>query len=117
MFFIAAREHINTVMAELRRVERPFKRIMIAGGGHIGARLATAIEPFLASGEGEFWPQEGWQLLHSDQENAQLVAKTGDDWPLLLGQLGQRGAGGSQDSGHGVERFFRRMFGGIGSEG
>ncbi len=40
--------------------------------------LATAIEPFLASGEGEFWPQEGWQLLHSDQENAQLVAKTGD---------------------------------------
>ena len=44
VFFIAAAEHINTVMAELRRVERPFKRIMIAGGGNIGVRLAKSIE-------------------------------------------------------------------------
>lgn len=48
VFFIAAREHINAVMAELRRVERPFKRIMIAGGGNIGARLAGAIEPYFS---------------------------------------------------------------------
>jgi trk system potassium uptake protein TrkA len=46
VFFIAAREHINAVMAELRRVERPFKRVMIAGGGNIGLRLAQAIEPY-----------------------------------------------------------------------
>ncbi|HEX7034687.1 MAG TPA: Trk system potassium transporter TrkA [Pseudomonadales bacterium] len=44
VFFIAAREHINTVMAELRRVERPYRRVMIAGGGNIGLRLARAIE-------------------------------------------------------------------------
>lgn len=44
VFFIAAREHIDTVMAELRKVERPFKRIMIAGGGNVGARLARAVE-------------------------------------------------------------------------
>ena len=44
VFFIAAREHIDAVMAELRRVERPFKRIMIAGGGNIGASLAEAVE-------------------------------------------------------------------------
>ena len=36
VFFIAASEHINAVMAEFRHVERPFKRIMIAGGGNIG---------------------------------------------------------------------------------
>jgi trk system potassium uptake protein len=48
VFFIAAREHINAVMAELRRVERPFKRVMIAGGGNIGLRLARAIEPYFA---------------------------------------------------------------------
>ena len=48
VFFIAAREHINAVMGELRRVERPFKRIMIAGGGNIGVRLAQAIEPFFS---------------------------------------------------------------------
>jgi trk system potassium uptake protein len=46
VFFIAASEHINAVMAELRRVERPFKRIMIAGGGNIGQRLAKRIEPY-----------------------------------------------------------------------
>jgi len=48
VFFIAAREHINAVMAELRRVERPFKRVMIAGGGNIGQRLARAIEPYFS---------------------------------------------------------------------
>jgi trk system potassium uptake protein TrkA len=45
VFFIAAAEHINAVMSELRRVERPYKRVMIAGGGNIGVRLAGAIEP------------------------------------------------------------------------
>jgi trk system potassium uptake protein TrkA len=44
VFFIAANEHINAVMAELRRVERPFKRIAIAGGGHIGKHLARQVE-------------------------------------------------------------------------
>jgi len=48
VFFIAAREHINAVMSELRRVERPFRRVMIAGGGNIGLRLASAIEPYFS---------------------------------------------------------------------
>ncbi|MEM7101022.1 MAG: Trk system potassium transporter TrkA [Pseudomonadota bacterium] len=44
VFFIAASEHIDSVMAELRKVERPFKRIMIAGGGNVGSSLAEALE-------------------------------------------------------------------------
>ncbi len=44
VFFLAAREHTPAVMAELRRLENPYKRVMIAGGGNIGARLAQAIE-------------------------------------------------------------------------
>ncbi len=48
VFFIAASEHINAVMSELRRVERPFKRVMIAGGGNIGVRLAKSIEPYFS---------------------------------------------------------------------
>jgi trk system potassium uptake protein TrkA len=48
VFFIAAREHLNAVMAELRRVERPFRRVMIAGGGNIGLRLARAVEPYFS---------------------------------------------------------------------
>jgi trk system potassium uptake protein TrkA len=44
VFFIAARENIRTVMAELRRIDKPYKRVMIAGGGNIGATLAMNIE-------------------------------------------------------------------------
>lgn len=44
VFFIAARTHIRAVMSELRRLEIGNKRIVIAGGGHIGERLAEAIE-------------------------------------------------------------------------
>lgn len=44
VFFIAAREHIRQVMSELRRVDKPYKRVMIAGGGNIGARLAQSLE-------------------------------------------------------------------------
>ncbi len=44
VFFIAARENIRRVMAELRNVDKPYKRVMIAGGGNIGATLAQSIE-------------------------------------------------------------------------
>ncbi len=44
VFFIAAKEHIRQVMAELRRVDQDYKRIIIAGGGNIGHRLASNIE-------------------------------------------------------------------------
>ena len=44
VFFIAAREHIPRIMAELRRADRPARRVMLAGGGNIGMRLARALE-------------------------------------------------------------------------
>ncbi|WP_432471438.1 Trk system potassium transporter TrkA [Amphritea sp. HPY] len=44
VFFIAAKRDIRSVMSELRRLDRPYKRIIIAGGGNIGARLAKMIE-------------------------------------------------------------------------
>jgi trk system potassium uptake protein TrkA len=44
VFFIAAREHIRQVMGELRRLDHQYKRIIIAGGGNIGHRLASNIE-------------------------------------------------------------------------
>ncbi|MBD3671294.1 MAG: Trk system potassium transporter TrkA [Gammaproteobacteria bacterium] len=44
IFFIAARAYIRAVMSELREVDRPNKRIIIAGGGNIGIRLAKALE-------------------------------------------------------------------------
>lgn len=44
VFFIASSDHILPVMSELRRLDNPYKRIVIAGGGNIGERLADAIE-------------------------------------------------------------------------
>ncbi len=44
VFFLAASKNIRTVMGELRRLDKPVKRIMLAGGGNIGMRLAQALE-------------------------------------------------------------------------
>jgi trk system potassium uptake protein TrkA len=44
VFFIAAKDNIRAVMSELRRVDKPYKRVMIAGGGNIGATLAQNLE-------------------------------------------------------------------------
>jgi len=44
VFFIAAAENIHAVMRELRKAEKPFKRLIFAGGGNIGRRLAQALE-------------------------------------------------------------------------
>jgi trk system potassium uptake protein TrkA len=44
VFFIAAAENIRSVMSELRKLEKPYKRLLLAGGGNIGMRLASALE-------------------------------------------------------------------------
>lgn len=44
VFFIAARNDCRSVMSELRRLDKPYKRIIIAGGGNIGKRLAHVLE-------------------------------------------------------------------------
>jgi hypothetical protein len=54
--------------------------------------MLAAIEPFLDSEEGSFWPQQGWQLLHQSPREAILVTpsegnlaymhldREGDEW-------------------------------------
>jgi trk system potassium uptake protein TrkA len=44
VFFIAARKDIRVVMSEMRKLEDPVRRVVIAGGGNIGYRLAAALE-------------------------------------------------------------------------
>lgn len=44
VFFIADTKHIRAVMSELQKLESSYKRIMIAGGGLIGAGLAKRLE-------------------------------------------------------------------------
>jgi len=44
VFFLAARNDIRAVMREMRREEAPVRRVVIAGGGNIGFRLASELE-------------------------------------------------------------------------
>ena len=44
VFFIAARKDIRTVLSEMRKLDDPVRRVVIAGGGNIGLRLARALE-------------------------------------------------------------------------
>ncbi|HEU0234648.1 MAG TPA: Trk system potassium transporter TrkA [Gallionella sp.] len=44
IFFIAATDNIRSVLSEMRRMDKPTKRVMIVGGGNIGRRLAKALE-------------------------------------------------------------------------
>jgi len=44
VFFIAATKHILAVMSELRKLDKKVRRIMLAGGGNIGLRLAESLE-------------------------------------------------------------------------
>jgi len=44
VFFLAARNDIRRVMSEMRKEEHPLRRLVIAGGGNVGFRLAKALE-------------------------------------------------------------------------
>ncbi|MCG6870895.1 MAG: Trk system potassium transporter TrkA [Gammaproteobacteria bacterium] len=65
VFFVAARRHIRTVMSELRKLDKPGRRIMLAGGGNIGLHLARDLE------------QRGYnvKLIERDAQRAGKVAE------------------------------------------
>jgi trk system potassium uptake protein len=44
VFFLAAREDMKRMMGELRKEEDPARRVLIAGAGNIGFRVARALE-------------------------------------------------------------------------
>lgn len=44
VFFLATPKDLDIVMSELRHLDLPYKRIIIAGGGNIGFKLAEALE-------------------------------------------------------------------------
>jgi len=44
VFFVVARKDIRSVLSEMRKLDEPVKRVVIAGGGNIGIRLAKVLE-------------------------------------------------------------------------
>ncbi|NNL94136.1 MAG: Trk system potassium transporter TrkA [Xanthomonadales bacterium] len=74
VFFLAARKHIRTVMKELRPMDHPIRRIILAGGGHIGAALARRLEP-----------DHHVKLIERDPERAEQIAEDLEKTIVLVG--------------------------------
>jgi len=74
VFFIAAKKDIRAVMSELRKLDKPIKRIMLAGGGNIGKRLAMALED-----------KYSVKLLERDPERAKELSCQLNKTIVLLG--------------------------------
>ena len=64
VFFIAAREDIRLVMNEMQRLEDPVRRVVIAGGGNIGFRLAQRLEV-----------EHQVKLIERDQRRARRISE------------------------------------------
>ncbi len=74
VFFIAARKNIRAVIAELRRLDRPVRRVMLAGGGNIGMRLAQALEK-----------QFNVKIIERSPERAKALSEQLDKTIVLVG--------------------------------
>lgn len=83
VFFLAAKSDIRAVMSELRRLDRPYKRIIIAGGGNIGLRLAKALENKYSVKLIEFHEQR-CKLLTELLDSAIVLHGNSSDQDLLL---------------------------------
>ena len=44
VFFVGPRDKVRKTLADLHKLESPIKSILLAGGGHVGKRLAMALE-------------------------------------------------------------------------
>ncbi|HET9024414.1 MAG TPA: Trk system potassium transporter TrkA [Burkholderiaceae bacterium] len=72
VFFLAPSESIRTVMSELRRMDKPVRRVIVAGGGNIGLRLARALD----TGEGLDTPERfNVRIIESNKRRAEALAQ------------------------------------------
>ncbi len=73
VFFVAAKKNIRAVTAALRHTERSYHRVMIAGGGNIGRRLAEVLVR-----------DYGVKLVERDPERARALASSLPGGVLVL---------------------------------
>jgi trk system potassium uptake protein TrkA len=64
VFFIAARKDIRVMMSELRKLEHPIRKVIIAGGGNIGFQLAKRLEN-----------TNQVKLIERDRDRAKFIAE------------------------------------------
>jgi trk system potassium uptake protein TrkA len=73
VFVLSASEHIRTALADLRGIDRPVARVMIAGGGNIGLRLARALGSSYRV-----------KIVESNEQRCQYLASELPDATLVL---------------------------------
>lgn len=74
VFFIAAPKDIRSMMSELRKLEKPFKRLIFSGAGNIGLHLASSLEQDYRV-----------KLIEQDKERARLTAEQLENTIVLHG--------------------------------
>jgi len=88
IFFVAARDHIQRMMNEITRAEEKVRKVIIAGGGNIGFRLAKLLEKHyhvkLIERDGERARRvserlEGTIVLHGDAQDEELLIEENID--------------------------------------
>ena len=71
VFFLADSQNIRMVMGELRRMDKPVRRVMIAGGGNIGLRVASSLD----TGEGLDTPERfNVKIIEANKRRAEVLA-------------------------------------------
>jgi len=75
VFVVADSKHIRHVLKELRRSLEPVKRVMIAGGGNIGLRVAAMLEKDYQV-----------KLIEVDRQRAEIIAGALGDTLVLAGE-------------------------------
>lgn len=83
VFFLATPSNIDKVMSELRQLDEPYKRVIIAGGGHIGSKLAESLEHRLNVKLIDHSPIHT-ELLSSKLTNTVILTGDAADKELLL---------------------------------
>lgn len=79
VFFISASENIRAIMAALGRTYRPYKNIMIGGGGNVGSNLAAQLEKDYQV-----------KIIDHNRPNCERLAKRLLNSTVLCGDVGDK---------------------------
>ncbi len=74
VFFVAPRDEVRRVLKELNKLEEPIKRIIIAGGGHVGKRLGMALEK-----------NHQVKIIEKDPRRVKAISESLSNTSLLVG--------------------------------
>jgi trk system potassium uptake protein TrkA len=83
VFFVAAPKQVRAVMSEFRNLASPNKRVLIAGGGNIGLRLALALEDQCQIKIIESNPERALQVSEELKNSFVLLGDAADEELLI----------------------------------